>query len=296
MIPNWQIGIGTWEQPSEKKLAQRSVDALTRIYRDIGMHDFRIQTSFIIEKVGALPHGGEAKILFSDADKSEDYRIDFMSAYGICRITTQRIQFNAPLEILTGTEYQVIVTVRANYVTVTVNGLRIISVQFGKISDGKIGLGTFNADVVFSEPEVRLFTIKKCFVIMPFDEKRTFLYESVIVPTLNSHPLFVFDYARADRLLTAGKITDEIAEHLRGADVILADVSEPNPNVFYELGFAHGANRKAILLKQQAIDKTVEVPFDIKVFRIHIYEFSIKGFDDLKTRLQDILSNTLNSP
>lgn len=107
--------------------------------------------------------------------------------------------------------------------------------------------------------------------------------------------MFVFQHTRADRLLTAGRITDEIAEHLREADIILADVTEANLNVFYEVGFAHGTNRKTILLKQQAIDKSVEAPFDIKVFRIHLYEFSTHGFTDLRTRLRDILSNTLTA-
>ena len=295
MIANWHIGIGTWEQPSEKKLAQRSVDALTRIYRDIGIHDFRIHTMFVIENIGPPPSGGEVKILFSDADKGEDYRIDFMSV-GICRVTMRAALFHAPLELLTGNEYQVIVTVKADYLSVMVNGRPIISsLPFGKTSDGKIGLGTFNANVIFTEPEVMPLEIKKCFVVMPFADKPTFLYESVIEPSLISHPRFVFDCRRADRLLTAGKITDEIEEHIRDADVIIAELSEPNLNVFYELGFAHGAKRKAILLKQQTTDKSVEVPFDIKDYRIHVYEFSTKGFADLRNRLQDVLSNTLDS-
>jgi hypothetical protein len=293
MLGNWHLGLGTWEKPSERKLVQQSIDALTRIYRDIDLHDFRIRFSFIMEKAGPPPFGGEAKILFSDADKGEDYRVDFMSAYGLCRVTARGIQYSAALEILTGIEYNVILTVRGPFITVVANGVHIISVQFGKISDGKIGLGTWNAHVEFTEPEVGPVAVKKCFVIMPFDEKRTFLYESVIVPALIGHPLFAFQYARADRLLTAGKITDEIAGHLRDADIILADVSEPNPNVYYELGFAHGASRRAILLRQATTDRSVEVPFDIKVFRIHVYEFSTQGFADLKTRLQNILSNEL---
>jgi nucleoside 2-deoxyribosyltransferase len=128
---------------------------------------------------------------------------------------------------------------------------------------------------------------------MPFDEKRNLLYESVIAPALDSHSLFAFDHSRADRLLTTGKITEEIAQHLREADVIIADISEPNPNVFYELGFAHAAETKAVLLKQQTDDKSVDVPFDLKIFRIHLYEFSTKGFADLRRKLQDILSNVL---
>ncbi len=290
MTAEWTTLSGTWEK-TDKGFSQPNSEGLFRIYCNIRLEDFILETSFIMEN----PSGGESKIIFSDADKNENYRIDFMSGVNLCRITAGgNLQFVAPLQIISGKDYHVRVTVRRNFVSVVVNELKIIvDLEFGKTSDGNIGLGTFNTRATFTLPTVAPFVIKKCFVIMQFDEKRDFLYETVIIPTLENHPNFVFEHSRADRILTTGKITDEIDEHLKRDDIIIADVSEPNLNVYYELGVAHASNRKAILLKQETREKSVEVPFDIKTFRIHGYEFSTKGFSDLKLRLRDVLTNSL---
>lgn len=99
----------------------------------------------------------------------------------------------------------------------------------------------------------------------------------VIEPSLISHPRFVFEYGRADRFLTAGKITNEIEERIRDADVIIAALSEDNLNVFYELGFAHGAKRKNILLKQQTIDKKLNCRLTSRITEYTFMSSRLKG-------------------
>jgi hypothetical protein len=289
---SWQDAGGTWTREGDK-ISQTTLETLSRTYVNIGMTDFILETTFrMVEGKGGL---GEAKVIFSNADKGEDYRIDFMSGTNLCRITAGGIPIAALLFIAKQTDYKVKLIVKKNFVSVKVNDISVFSnFQFGKMSDGKIGLGTFDAQVSFTQPTITPFVLKRCFVIMPFDEQRNFLYENVIVPTLDNHPVFGFEYSRADKLLTTGKITEEIDERISKSDLIIADITEDNRNVYYELGLAHAKGRKAVLLKQRTEGKPLDLPFDIKDFRIHGYEFSTVGFGDLRTRLTEIVTNAID--
>ncbi len=52
------------------------------------------------------------------------------------------------------------------------------------------------------------------------------------------------------------------------ADIVLADISTPNPNIYYEIGHAQGLNIPIILFATNGI----EIPFDLSTFRIIRYE------------------------
>ncbi len=86
---------------------------------------------------------------------------------------------------------------------------------------------------------------------------------------------------------------DEINEWVRDSDVIIADITNRNPNVFYELGLAHALKRKAILLIQREEGKDLDIPFDISDFRCHPYEYSSAGFEKLRERLLTLLNNVM---
>jgi nucleoside 2-deoxyribosyltransferase len=44
------------------------------------------------------------------------------------------------------------------------------------------------------------------------------------------------------------ELASSVLDGIREADLIIADVSRPNPNVFYEMGFAHALRKPTILL------------------------------------------------
>lgn len=78
-------------------------------------------------------------------------------------------------------------------------------------------------------------------------------------------PKFVVE--RSDEDSTPGAITPRILGSIIEADVVIADLSGHNPNVFYELAVAHGHHKKTI-----HIQRTGERPaFDIKDMRIVFY-------------------------
>ena len=53
---------------------------------------------------------------------------------------------------------------------------------------------------------------------------------------------------RSDDITKPGRISLQILQAIGDADLIVADLSEHNPNVMYELGFAHALGKPTILL------------------------------------------------
>jgi len=99
-----------------------------------------------------------------------------------------------------------------------------------------------------------------CFVLMPFDEQFSNLF--AVVESV------VKDYAylkcvRADRIPGPSQITSDIWEHIQKSRFLIAVITGRNPNVFYEIGFAHALGKDVILLVQEG----EKVPFDIQVIR-----------------------------
>jgi hypothetical protein len=281
---NWQIGANI--------VQTNNVGGPTRIYTVVPFSDFHLETSFTMRSVQTGANtGGEAKIIFSDADRSENYRVDFMGS-GMCRVAVHPIYHATPLSIVPNSSYRVRLSVKNHFLSLDVNDMRMFTqIQLGKNSDRRVGLGTFQASVSFSEPKITPFITKQCFVVMKYDNVRDFLYEEVLVPCLINHKTFNFEVVRADKLLTVGKITEEIDERLKNANLVIAEITDDNPNVFYELGLAHAYHRHAILLKQKTKEKHLKIPFDINDFRVHPYDFSRKGFAELKQKLPAIISN-----
>ena len=53
--------------------------------------------------------------------------------------------------------------------------------------------------------------------------------------------------------------------------MLIAEITAPNQNVFYEIGYAHALNKPTILLAQRGKD----LPFDIRSYRVIFYDDSI---------------------
>jgi tetratricopeptide (TPR) repeat protein len=111
------------------------------------------------------------------------------------------------------------------------------------------------------------------FVIMPFGEKEGInfdkVYSDYIKPALEGDDYEVF---RADEELRAGEIRTDMFQELLLADLVVADVSIDNPNVWYELGVRHALRSRGIVLIQSRRDKH---PFDIytdRKLRYHIHQ------------------------
>ena len=97
--------------------------------------------------------------------------------------------------------------------------------------------------------------------MMPFGSWFDQYYQEIYVPAIKDAG---FEPSRADELFSTGSVVEQIWEQISKSRVLLADLTDKNPNVFYELGFAHAAN-KPVVFTSARID---DVPFDLRHLRV----------------------------
>jgi hypothetical protein len=122
---------------------------------------------------------------------------------------------------------------------------------------------------------------------MPFKEQFDDVYsaikESIRAVSINTG--IEIGCLRADEIETPGVISRQIIEHISAADIIIADLTDNNSNVMYELGFAHAGEKPIVLLNQNVSAQ----PFDLRNLRTIVYERE-KLIADLRPRLLLTLS------
>jgi hypothetical protein len=100
------------------------------------------------------------------------------------------------------------------------------------------------------------------FVLMPFDKKFSDTYKFGIKGAAEDAGAYA---ERVDEQIFGEGMLDRIFNQINKADVIVADMTGKNANVFYEVGYAHALNKIVLLITQSADD----IPFDLK-HRQHI--------------------------
>lgn len=102
------------------------------------------------------------------------------------------------------------------------------------------------------------------FVAMPFGGEFDDLYRDVIKPAAENGGWLT---VRVDEVLEATSIPELIWEEIHRCRVVIADISGNNPNVFYEVGFAHALARPTILMTRDLS----KVPFDLRHRQVVLY-------------------------
>ena len=93
---------------------------------------------------------------------------------------------------------------------------------------------------------------------------------------------------RVDEIMTATKIPDDVKELIRTSSAVVIDLTGLNPNVVYELGFADGLGKKAILIQE---GKVSGLPFDFAASRVFAYERNQVGLQDLSEKLKRVIQS-----
>lgn len=132
-----------------------------------------------------------------------------------------------------------------------------------------------------------------CFVIMPIgtqafgdyiitEDKLKKKYDYIIKnAVLKANPSLTV--IRSDEEFQPGSISNDIFDKLMHCRYVIADITYPNPNVFYELGIRHAIKPGTILIREK-ID--LKAPFDISHLRYIEYTQEIDGMDNLATQLK----------
>ena len=104
---------------------------------------------------------------------------------------------------------------------------------------------------------------RKCLVLMPFNEtKPEKFYQEVVSKAVRS---IAYDPVRLNEVYEPGEILNKFLLWLDECDAVMADVTDQNPNVMYEIGRAHERDIKPLLLFHREIDDVQEsLPFYLK--------------------------------
>ncbi|GAH73684.1 unnamed protein product, partial [marine sediment metagenome] len=134
-------------------------------------------------------------------------------------------------------------------------------------------------------------TEKICFIISPigskdegtwsrWDKVRRHLIEEVAAKK-------GYNVIRADDISKPGIITSQIIEHLLSSELVIADLSTKNTNVFYELAIRDAARLPVILIG----DDTSEIPFDVRQQRMIKYSLDPDELDEARKKLAEYIDS-----
>lgn len=146
-----------------------------------------------------------------------------------------------------------------------------------------------------SEGQSALFRPKRCFIASPIgtsgsevrrrsDQVKTYIIDEALKP-------LGYETVRADEIDKSGEITTQIVADLIEADLLIADLTGHNANVFYELAIRHSFRKPYI----QLIEEGEDLPFDVRAYRTVFVnhrdlESAAKARETLANMVRDIES------
>lgn len=134
--------------------------------------------------------------------------------------------------------------------------------------------------------------MRKCFVICPIGEEGTEirinsdkLLKYIISPVCEACG---FIAERVDKQNDANSITQTIIDSLENSDLVIADISGHNPNVFYEMGYRARTKKPMIHLRK----KGENIPFDVNAIRTFDYDLTdLDSVEEIKERLKKTIES-----
>lgn len=131
----------------------------------------------------------------------------------------------------------------------------------------------------------------KCFVVSPIGAEGTGirkrsdqLFKHIIEPVCKECGL---EAIRVDQLNLADTISQTIIDYLKQSELVIADMTDHNPNAFYEMGYRASTGKPIIHLKS----KETNIPFDIAGIRA--FDYDLTDLDAVEA-IKDRLKRTIN--
>ena len=118
---------------------------------------------------------------------------------------------------------------------------------------------------------------------MPFGKGLNFFFLYVQQHLKKNHDI---DVLRGDSKFLTVPILEKVVDEIENADVVIADLTGNNPNVFFELGIAYRAKKPIILMAQEEPN---EIPVDIRSFEYIRYD--LDEADDFVAKIDRALAS-----
>jgi len=186
-----------------------------------------------------------------------------------------------------GRAYELEIRQAGQRILMLVNGIQILEeVLANPLAGNQVGLYAWGRQKIKFEKLHVVSERPRAFVAMPFEEPFNSMYREVIQPEGERLGL---DVVRVDELTGPGIIFEDIKREISESKVVIAEITAPNQNVFYELGYAHALNKPTILLARRGR----ELPFDIRSYRVIFYDDTIGGKPEVERNLTKHLRSVL---
>lgn len=130
---------------------------------------------------------------------------------------------------------------------------------------------------------------KTCFIITPIGEDGSTIrrhingiIDSAIIPVLGHN----YEITVAHRMPSPGSINKQVIKNIYEADLVIANLTNLNPNVMYELAFRHAIRKPVITIMEKG---SGSLPFDVVAERTIFYINDSQGVLDLKDELKEYI-------
>lgn len=183
--------------------------------------------------------------------------------------------------------YHLELELKGSFLSLKVDGIKIITTNLPyNLPISQVGLWCqSDQDILVKKFKVERET-PKAFIVMQFSSPYNELYDDVIKNVCSDLNLSVI---RADETYGPGLIIADIVKQIEESKLIIAEISSCNPNVFYEVGYAHALNKPTILIAE----KSIKLPFDVSPFRTLFYENTIAGKKKIEEGLRKHITAAL---
>lgn len=186
-------------------------------------------------------------------------------------------------------DYRIKIEVIGAQATIYANDVLVCRTERAKVSFSQITL-VLEGEGKISIHNFEVVTNKlKAFIIMDFSEEFEYIYTEVINPVCKSLDIECY---RADEYNYPGSIIKDVLDSIRDSDIIIADITPDNPNVYLEVGYAYALEKNPILLMNKDREK---LPFDVSGFRVIMYNNTIKGAPHVREKLTKFLKAVMSN-
>jgi hypothetical protein len=287
----------------EKELDKRLKGRLLAAYRDREHNEY-----IIVETQNALPVPFLCVINFQSHEVPFDYPSVDKYARQIIRVLREQPAFNNYSRVATrlfgrsgldvGESLETMISAFASEIRILGKPHSLDEIQFVEhddkvverfqqrltqlLKDGTIVFGKLpqlnlsQSDAVVAEDENRFESLARrpIFVAMPFAKEFDNIYFFGIKGPVEAHGR---KCERVDQEHFTGDIITQIKKRIDACEMVIGDLTGQNANVFYEVGYAEGQEKRVLLLTQD--DNT---PFDLKTQRqIRYQPIDIRGLADI---------------
>ncbi|MEZ8021103.1 hypothetical protein ACED63_22045 [Vibrio splendidus] len=135
--------------------------------------------------------------------------------------------------------------------------------------------------------------MKECFIVTPIGGASSSirreidgLIQTVFAPVLDQ---FEIQCIAAHQISESGSITRQVVKKLIESELVIANLTNLNPNVMYELGIRHSTRKPTIVIARE----DVVLPFDLSDERTIFYKNDISGVNELKDSLMSMIPQAL---